>query len=144
MAQRSGGDTSASAFNMVTDVGYALNAAQITTPTSTTAKRKLGEDQVDNDDTPTKKKKKQWKANTRVKRKECVTCCNRVAINRFPKLPHKSAEKHGRDVCFDCWQKHLKSEIQSKGFDSVCCPLCDEALEESEIKKLAKDDAYGE
>ena len=142
MAQRFSAHESAPTF--MTDIGNALNAAQTTSPTNTSTKRKPGEDQVDDGDTSTKKRKKEWKQSTRFKRKECVTCCNSVAINRFPKLPHKSAEKHGRDVCFDCWQQHLKSEIQSKGFDSVCCPLCEEALEESEIKKLAKEETYEE
>ena len=137
MAHRFGAEELASSLTAVTDEGKALNAAHIASPTDIPTKRKLAEDQIDNGDTPTKRKKA-------VERKECVTCCNSVAINRFPKLPHKSAEKHGRDVCFECWKQHLKSEIQSKGFDSVCCPLCEEALEESEIKKLAKEETYGE
>lgn len=91
------------------------------------------------DDTTSASKKQK----TKFKRKECVTCTNEVAINRFPKLPHKSAEQHGRDVCFECWEQHLASEIQSKGWDSVCCPLCEESLDGAEIKKLAGSKTYG-
>lgn len=108
--------------------------ADTTTPRP---KRKVREDRDDIDATPKSKKVK-------IKRKECITCCNEVAVNRFPKLPHKSAQNHDRDVCFNCWEQHLASEIQSKGFDAVCCPLCEENLDAAEIKKLAGSKAYGE
>jgi hypothetical protein len=79
-----------------------------------------------------------------MKRKKCVTCCNEVALNRFPKLPHKKTQKHDSDVCFICWEQHLEAEIQSEGWKSVCCPLCEETLEEREIKKLAGSKTYGQ
>lgn len=101
-----------------------------------TLKRKLSIEGLEDNDTFNKKQK------LKLPRKECITCCNEVSINRFPKLPHKSAQQHNRDVCFNCWEQHLASEIQSKGPDSVCCPMCEEVLEGTEIKKLADSKGY--
>jgi hypothetical protein len=146
MAQTFSADNSAPALTLTTDVVRSLNAAQISSPaTSPTTKRKLAtQDQPEKALTHTKKKKYGTGIIKKSKRKECVTCCNQVPVSRFPKLPHKTAEKHGRDVCIDCWEQHLKSEMKSKGWDAICCPLCDDALDQTEIKKLAKDGTYGE
>lgn len=78
----------------------------------------------------------------KMKRKECITCSNNVAINRFPKSPHKGAQVHDRGVCFECWEQHLETEIESKAWNAVSCAQCAEHLEEPEIRKLASSAAY--
>lgn len=79
----------------------------------------------------------------KLERRECGTCCNDVAVNRFPKEPHPGARwVHGRSVCFDCWQLHLEAEVQAKSWDVVKCSQCDHTLREPEIKKLASPATY--
>lgn len=71
----------------------------------------------------------------------------RYRQNQFPKLPHASEDKgeeHGSDVCFKCWDEHLKSEVGSKGFEAVSCPQCPKTLAEIELRKLAKRSTYRE
>lgn len=82
-------------------------------------------------------------------RKECILCCNDVATNHFPKLPHASdpldAESlHSSDVCFRCYSQHLEGEVESKGIDSVRCPQCPKTLVEGEVRKLASSSTYHE
>ena len=98
-----------------------------------TRKRRI----IDADPAETSPKRKKGK----VVRKECTVCCTEVAINRFPKLPHKGAGLHDRSVCFNCWEQHLATEIDSKGWDSISCPECEQRLDGSEIKKLASDES---
>lgn len=142
MAQPYRADPYAQAMN--SNMASSHETSQLQIPGSEAVKRKLCEEDVEDSTSTSKKKKAVFTGKPRkIKRKECVTCCNDVAINRFPKLPHKSAQKHGRDVCIGCWEQYLKSEINSKGWNSICCPLCDDVLEETEIKKLTKDDTYG-
>ncbi|KAF2483139.1 hypothetical protein BDY17DRAFT_141897 [Neohortaea acidophila] len=79
----------------------------------------------------------------KLERRECGTCCNDVAVNRFPKEPHPGASwMHGRSVCFDCWQRHLDAEVEEKSWDAVKCSQCDQTLREPEIKKLALPGTY--
>lgn len=101
-------------------------------------KRKLGNlTDTDEHNTPIKRRR-----NGRQARKECVICCDDVAINHFPKLPHETADTHDRGVCFKCWETHLISEIASKGWNAVACPQCAEVLSEPELRKIASGKTY--
>lgn len=95
------------------------------------------------DDDPIVKRAPQKRQKGRLHKKECIICFSNVAVNRFPKLPHKDADEHDRSVCFSCWEQHLASEVEAKGWDMIACPQCDKTLEEAEVKKLAKGETYG-
>lgn len=76
-----------------------------------------------------------------ISRKECIVCMTDVAKNQFPKLPHSASttveHEHDSQVCFKCWQDHLKSEVESNMFEAVACLQCSKLLVESEVRKLA-------
>ena len=99
--------------------------------------RSLKRERTDDDDPPETKPRKRAMAT-----KECTICCSDTFLNRFPRLPHIDAQKHSSDVCFKCWDLHLKSEVESKGFEKVGCPQCGQLLEEPEVRKLAKKTTY--
>ena len=144
MAQPSSTEQTDSESTSTTDMTSSLSTAQRPVGAAASIKRKLADEELEETTAPTKKKKTFFTVKAKkIRRKECVTCCNEVPINRFPKLPHKSAEKHGRDVCVDCWEQHLESQIKTNGWDAICCPLCNDTLEETEIKRLANHDTYG-
>lgn len=75
-------------------------------------------------------------------RKECVKCCNDVVANRFPQLCHVKAQQHVSKVCFGCWDQHLKTEVENKGFEGVSCPQCSHLLQEPEVRRLARKSTY--
>lgn len=79
---------------------------------------------------------------------ECVICLSKIPEDRLPKLPHPDAVgrelEHPSEVCFDCWDEHLRSEVESKAFDSVGCPQCRKPLVESDIRELASEATYQE
>lgn len=77
-------------------------------------------------------------------RKECIICCAEVTTIRFPKLHHVDAQQHTSDVCLGCWNQHLKSEVESKGFEGVGCPQCSYLLQEPEVRRLAQKSTYSE
>ena len=78
-------------------------------------------------------------------RKECTVCSDDVATNRFPKLPHVGALKHEHNTCLTCWDRHLRAEIDNgKKYDQVSCPQCDQLLQESEVRALARKSTYSE
>lgn len=72
--------------------------------------------------------------------KECSTCCLQKAVNQFPKHVHTS--KHASEVCFKCWEEHLKAEVNNKDTASVQCAEYDEVLGEQEVRKLAGSRTY--
>lgn len=80
--------------------------------------------------------------NGKMARRECIICCTDVAVNQFPRLPHKNADAHDRGVCLKCWESHLVAEVSSKGWDAVACPQCTEVLSEAEIRKIASGKTY--
>ncbi|KAL1588033.1 hypothetical protein WHR41_03394 [Cladosporium halotolerans] len=80
-------------------------------------------------------------------RKECSVCAEDVARNQFPKVPHATTvatEQHASNVCFKCWRQHLQAEVESKEAESLACPQCSKALDQSEVKKLASSFTYRE
>lgn len=68
--------------------------------------------------------------------KECTVCSKAAFVDQFPKSPHAGSEKHGRDVCFSCWEQHIRSEVDSKEWNEVSCAPCDHILGEGDIKNL--------
>ena len=82
----------------------------------------------------------------KMRREECVVCCNDVAVNRFPRSPHRNSNRgkgrHDSDVCFDCWKLHLESEVTNRDHTAIGCPQCEHKLDEREIRKLASNATY--
>lgn len=101
----------------------------------------VGSDAVDSDEAPACKK-----VTRPLSRRPCIVCADDVAINRFPKIPHKQDEnnRHGSDACFRCYSQHLSIEIKEKGHEAVSCPQCSKTLEESEVRKLVSSRTYHE
>ena len=73
----------------------------------------------------------------RVPRKECSVCLSDVATNQYPKKPH-AGEQHSSDVCFKCFDQHIKTQVDSTSSGIVSCPQCLQTLAEPEVRKLAK------
>lgn len=71
----------------------------------------------------------------KLRRKDCSICDKEVAVNRFPKQPHGDVE-HGRDACFDCWVRHLASQVDTKAWDAVYCVQCEKSLTGEDVKPL--------
>lgn len=78
--------------------------------------------------------------------RSCIVCLDDVPTNLFPKLPHaiSTDNEHSSDVCFDCWDNHLMSNIKSSGYQGVSCPQCSQRLSETEVRKVAKASTYVE
>lgn len=123
---------------VATDMSMAEKVVKICYEAREASRKRSNEEAEDTEDAVNFAKRQKRK----LPRKECVTCCNDVAINRFPKLPHKSAENHERNVCFECWEQHLVSQVEGNGWEAICCPQCEEKLEGTEIKKLASIKTY--
>lgn len=112
-----------------------MDSSGVETGDQASAKRKSGQEEDDNEVKPPIKR-------IRLARKECTICYNEVAVNQFPKLPHKTAKNHDRGVCRSCWEAHLVSEVSSKGWYAVSCPQCTEVLSEAELRKIASTKTY--
>jgi hypothetical protein len=84
-----------------------------------------------------------WK---KMARKQCIVCADDVAINQFPKFPHKQdAEgKYSSDVCKKCCSEHLSHEVKNKDHEGVRCPQCSQLLEQSDVQNLASSRTYQE
>lgn len=102
------------------------------------AKRALEDDGDDNGT----EKRNGLAAKKRMRRTECSMCCTEVAVNQFPKLPHKGATQHDSQVCLKCWEQHLETEVEAKPWDQVSCQQCSQVLEEKEIRRLASSVTY--
>ena len=76
--------------------------------------------------------------------RECVTCCTVYKHKEFPCIPHQGSRTHGEDICTKCWRKYLSLEVMSKAWDKICCPQCEEKVEEPQVKLLATTTSYHE
>lgn len=76
--------------------------------------------------------------------KECSVCLEIFPTGQLPDLTHAAGDQkaHGSDVCAECWNQHLESEIESKGFEGVSCLQCPQKLTESEVRKSANSSIY--
>jgi hypothetical protein len=116
-----------------TGVAQGESSGSYSSSTQTAKKRSAEDDHDGVGQLPSKK---------RMKRRECSVCCIDIAVNRFPKVPHKGAESHERGVCFECWERHLDAEVEAQAWNGITCPECNEKLEGPEIKKLASTNTY--
>ena len=74
--------------------------------------------------------------------KECTVCLELVAETSFPNNEHASGSEHSSDVCLNCWNQHIESEIRSKDFDGISCLQCSHRLVEEEVRRLANESTY--
>ncbi|KAK6432315.1 hypothetical protein LTR95_011517 [Oleoguttula sp. CCFEE 5521] len=129
--------TNISASDMATPAAPRDEDAAVYPSSPPTAKRKREKDGA----TPAPK---QLRKRGRMGVKECIVCTENVVKSRFPKLLHASAEQHTSDVCFKCWEQHLKVEVVAKDREIFSCPQCSQALEADEIRKLARADTFAD
>ena len=74
--------------------------------------------------------------------KECTVCLELAAETSFPDNKHASGREHSSDVCFNCWNQHIESEIISKDFDGISCLQCSHRLVEEEVRRFANESTY--
>ncbi|CAG8687139.1 5178_t:CDS:2, partial [Cetraspora pellucida] len=81
-------------------------------------------------------------SNPAEKRDECVICIEQVDPDEFINVTDQC--NHENNMCRECVQKHIKTEVSDKGNFDILCPEdeCRELLQEQDVKKFADEETF--
>ncbi|RIA99022.1 hypothetical protein C1645_800887 [Glomus cerebriforme] len=70
---------------------------------------------------------------------ECQICFESHSKSLFPKITANC--NHGLNICELCVNKHIKTQLDSKGVVEINCPFnkCNQKIQNDDIKKISKE-----
>jgi hypothetical protein len=75
------------------------------------------------------------------KTRSCIVCSDSKSVTNFP-ISTTVRCTHPPQTCLECLQSWIASSMESKGWDKVTCPECDEKLDYENMKTLAAPDMF--
>jgi hypothetical protein len=69
--------------------------------------------------------------------KECIICTDERPQDRFPSRPPTAQCTHPIDVCRRCLRTWIETELATKMWDEIHCPVCWADLDHKDVKEFA-------
>ena len=79
----------------------------------------------------------------RLTKRDCSICLESQSLQRFPNRSITSACNHAPDVCLTCLATSIETQISSKLWDQIDCPMCSQRLQYTDVKKFASSVVFG-
>ena len=72
---------------------------------------------------------------------ECPICATDRPLRDFPYEAITAACKHEPKICLPCVRASISAQMETKTWDTLACPLCEELLKHEDMRLFAlKDD----
>ena len=105
----------------------AANQDQITAPTATSAANVDSPQEVDA---------------TPANLSDCSICMETLGLQSYPAGATTSSCNHRINVCAGCLQQSMATQLNSKRWDQINCPSCNEIMSYEDVKRAASGDVF--
>jgi hypothetical protein len=72
----------------------------------------------------------------------CSVCLERYTWRHFPKRRITAECNHEPTICLDCLQQAIDSQIETRSWDKLACPLCPSKLSFEAVKAYSSPESF--